>query len=114
MRPLSNNEQNLIACFANKLDEAERGQLIADAADATVIAVTPDASRITFEIDRYHRPPYRGQHPLKAEGRMKDGDGSELSVLLHADENGRLLELEFIRWDSKDIQNLQWHTLQVF
>lgn len=114
MRPLSENERNLITRFAAKLSEVEGAQLIADAAHATAKAVTPDASRIMFQIDGYNRPPYRGQHPFRVEGRMNDSDAVELSVSLYADENGRLLELEFIRWDSKAIQELQWQTLQVF
>lgn len=114
MRPLSENERDLITRFATKLEKVEGAQLIADAAHATAKAVTPDSSRILFQIDGYNRPPYRGQHPFNVEGRMNDIDDAELSVLLHADENGRLLELEFIRWDSRTIQEPQWQTLQVF
>jgi hypothetical protein len=47
------------------------------------------------------------------EGRMLDSDGTELSVLLHADENGRLLELEFMRWDSSDLLGPNWETLRL-
>lgn len=42
---------------------------------------------------------------------MLDGDGVDLSVLLYADENGHLLELEFIRWDASDLVGPQWNTL---
>jgi hypothetical protein len=42
-----------------------------------------------------------------------DSDGIELSVLLHADENGRLLELEFMRWDSSDLLGPNWETLRL-
>ncbi|WP_162579839.1 DUF6984 family protein [Variovorax sp. PBS-H4] len=59
------------------------------------------------------RPPHRGQHPFGVEGRMLDSDGTKLSVLLHADENGRLLELEFIRWDSGDLLGPRWETLSL-
>lgn len=41
---------------------------------------------------------YQGQHPFNIEGKMFDHDRTELTVLLHVDENNRLLELEIIRW----------------
>lgn len=66
-----------------------------------------------FEIAGYKRPMYRGQHPFGVEGRMLDSDGVEVSVLLHVDENGRLLELELIRWDSKDLLGPRWETLRL-
>lgn len=112
MRILSDEETNLITHFANRLDTAERMQLLSDIAMASAEAVTPDGSRIKFEIAGYQRPPYRGQHPYGVEARMLDTDGAELSVLLHADKNGRLLELEFIRWDSNSLIAPRWETLK--
>ena len=114
MRSLSNNEQMLIAHLAEKLDGHERAQLLEDAAHATADLAAKDGSKIIFEIADYRRPNYCGQHPFSAEGKMFDSDDAELSVLLHADENGRLLELEFIRWDLNDVRSPQWNTLQVF
>ncbi len=78
------------------------------------MTVVADGARVIFEIAGYQRPPYRGQHPFGVEGKMLDSDNTELSVLLYADENGRLLELEFIRWDSNDPLSPQWGTLKVF
>ena len=114
MRQLSKEEQILIASFAEKLDDAEREQLLADASHATAKKAVTDGSRILFEIANYQRPPYHGQHTFGAEGSMLDSDNTELSVLLYADENGRLLELEFIRWNSNDLIGPQWNTLKVF
>lgn len=114
MRFLSDSERRLIACFAERLDGDEREQLLKDAAHAMARTATADGSRISFEIAGYQRPPYRGQHSYGAEGRMLDSDNVELSVVLHADENGRLLELELIRWDSSDLIDPQWETLRVF
>ncbi len=114
MRLLSDEERTLIARFAEKLDDAEKEQLLADAACATAEAAVMDGSRIMFDIVDYQRPPYRGQHSFGVEGRMLDKDAAELSVCLYADENGRLLELEFIRWDSTNLLDPQWDTLQVF
>jgi len=113
MRPLTHEENALIANFASKLDEAERVQLLNDLKNASAIPGTPDGSRILFSITGYERPPYRGQHPFGVEGRMLDSDGAELSVLLYADENNRLLELELIRWDSTDLLGPRWETLRL-
>lgn len=114
MRPLSRHEKNLIERFAEKLDSVKEQQLLADVASATADSVNADGSRIEFAIADYERPPYRGQHSFGVEGRMLDQDNAELSVCLYADENGRLLELEFVRWDSIKLLGPQWDTLQVF
>jgi hypothetical protein len=112
-RPLSREERNLIARVAEKLGGKDGKQLVADLEDASAESETPDGSRILFEISGYARPPYRGQHPYGVEGKMLDRDGTELSVLLHADENGRLLELEFVRWDAGDLVGPDWETLKL-
>lgn len=113
MRPLTHEERTLIVNFASKLDEAERTQLLEDLENSSATPGTPDGSRVLFDIAGYERPPYRGQHLFRVEGRMLDSDGTELSVLLHADENGRLLELELIRWDSNDLLGPRWETLRL-
>jgi hypothetical protein len=113
MRPLTKDEKELITKFVNRLAENERRQLIADMMKATAMLNVPDGSRIRFEIDDYLHPEYRGQHPFGVEGRLLDNDGIELTVLLYADENGRLFELEFIRWDSSDLIGPKWETLKI-
>ncbi|GAA4345101.1 hypothetical protein GCM10023165_28830 [Variovorax defluvii] len=113
MRPLTHEECALIAAFADKLDESERTQLLDDLKLSTASEATHDGSRIVFDITGYERPQYRGQHLFNIEGKMLDSDGAELSVLLHADENGRLLELEFIRWDASDLLGPCWETLRL-
>jgi hypothetical protein len=113
MRPLTKDEKELITKFANRLAENERQQLIADMMKATATLDVLDGSRIRFEIKDYLRSEYRGQHPFGIEGRMLDDDDIELTVLLHADENGRLFELEFIRWDSSDLIGPKWETLKI-
>ena len=102
-----------MADFASKLAKDQRAQLLKDLEDASAELGTADGSRVLFDIAGYERPPYRGQHPFSVEGRMLDSDGNELSVLLYADENDRLLELEFIRWDSCDLLGPRWDTLKL-
>ncbi|WP_420992506.1 DUF6984 family protein [Cupriavidus sp. 30B13] len=114
MRQLTHEEQMLIMEFARKLEEGARQRLLEDLRSAATTSVAPDGSRVVFEISGYERPPYRGQHPIGVEGRMLDGDGVDLSVLLYADENDHLLELEFIRWDASDLVGPRWDTLTLW
>ncbi|MDG5497702.1 hypothetical protein [Niveispirillum sp. BGYR6] len=114
MRSLTLEEKTLIMSFAYRLKEGERQQLLADLEQATAAPMTHDGAIIMFEIAGYQRPPYRGQHPFGVEGKMFDRDGADLTVLLHADENGRLLELEFIRWNEGDLLGPKWETLTLY
>ena len=113
MRPLTPVERAVLRRFADKLHDGERDRLLEDVDRSTARAATPDGSRIVFEIEGYVRPPYRGQRAFDVEGRARDRDGTELTVVLHADENGRLLELEVIRWDDGDVIGPDWGTLRL-
>jgi len=114
MRPLLGSEKELIELFADRLPEKQRAELLNDMRSATAEDAVPGGSRVVFFISGYDRPKYKGQHPFPVEGRVQDRDGAELSILLHADENDRLFELELIRWDEKSILDPQWRTLRVF
>jgi hypothetical protein len=113
MRQLTTEERSTIRGFASKLIDVKRLQLLDDLENATVCMVSGDGAITEFEIAGYTRPEYCGQHPFGAEGRMLDADDAELSVLLHADGNDRLLELEIIRWDSGDLMGPRWNTLRL-
>lgn len=114
MRVLTAEEKNLIVMFANRLDSDRQQNLLRDLNDAVVKSVAPDGGRIVFDIQGYLRPPYRGQHTYGVEGKMLDEDAAELSVLLYADPDNRLLELEFLRWDGELIRKPRWKTLELF
>lgn len=114
MRKLTSNERTLIWRVADRLPDDQRLQLCSDLSKATVISEANDGSRILFDIEDYSRPEYRGQHAFPIEMRMLDADNSELSVVLHADENDRLFELEIIRWGDGDLIRPKWGTLTVY
>jgi len=114
MRSLTCEEKNLIASFASKLGQIECDQLLSDLRNATVSSINSDSSCIIFEIAGYQRPPYDGQHLFSVEGKMLDRDGAEVTVLLYADQNNRLLELEFIRWESGALLEPLWNTLEIY
>jgi hypothetical protein len=113
-RPLTKGERVLIAHIGTKLGGSEGAQLLADLENASAVSATEDSSRIQFNIAGYVRPPYKGQHPYGIEGKMLDEDGADLTVLLHADENGRLFELEFIRWGEGNLIDPDWDSLQLY
>ncbi|MDM0030446.1 DUF6984 family protein [Variovorax saccharolyticus] len=113
MRALSEDEKRLIARIAEKLSPDERAQLLADASNAMIESVVADQSRLMFYISGHQRTSQRGQRLYSAEGIMLDGDSAELEVLLFADSDGRLLELEFVRYDPGDLVGPQWDTLKV-
>ena len=114
MRNLTSAERHVIHEIALRLPDNERDRLLHDMERATAESLSSDESRIAFSIEGYARPPYQGQHPFHVEGRVRDRDGSELSVLLHADENGRLLELELVRYDEGEVIEPDWSTLRLW
>jgi hypothetical protein len=112
MRRLNANEAALVTGLVANLDEATRSQAMKDLANAAAVPVTEDNSRIVFDITGYARPAYHGQHAIGREAKMRDRDDAALSIVLYADENGRLLELEFIRWAGGALQGPNWGTLE--
>lgn len=114
MRPASEEEKKLISVFASQMSGAERDQLKEDIKELAAKEATLDGSRVIFEIAGYHRPPYEGQHSFGVEGRMRDRDGIEITIVLYADQNNRLLELEFIRWDLHDLIDPIWESLKIY
>jgi hypothetical protein len=114
MRNLTSTERELIRKIAERLPSQECETLLCDLSNAIAKNVPGQSGRVQFNIVGYQRPAYRGQHPFPVEGKVKDRDGEELTVLLHADENGRLLELELIRFDASDVLGPDWSTLQLW
>ncbi|KAF0810947.1 hypothetical protein A167_00434 [Alcanivorax sp. S71-1-4] len=107
-------ERMLILKFADKLDDQTAGVLRTDLEGAYVAHRTDDKSLTIFGISNYKRPLYGGQHTYEVEGTMQDVDGAQLSVLLHADSDGHLLELELLRWDNAPINGPKWDSLKLY
>ncbi|WP_138918442.1 DUF6984 family protein [Nitrospirillum viridazoti] len=111
MRPLSSREKEIIKAFADRLSEEGRAKLIDDMNNSIVDSVRADGEVVHFSINGYERPPYHGQHSYPTEASVLDSDGEKISIVLFADENDHLLELEFIRWADGNIIAPQWNTL---
>ncbi len=113
IRHLSKTEKKVLCTIARSLDIDEQAQLLNDIEKCFIINEENSKFLIQFGIAGYERPVYKGQHTYGVEGKVKDKDGATLTVLLFADENNRLLELELIRWSEKDeaIIEPQWESL---
>lgn len=114
LRALTTDERSIISAIAQELEAPDRIQLLADLENATARTVATDGSLIEFEIAGYARPAFRGENPFDVEGRVLDNDGAELLVLVHADHNGRLLELELVRFERGEVIGPDWSTLQLY
>jgi hypothetical protein len=113
-RSVTDAESALIRRVAEKLPQDRQIQLLDDLLHATAEPATPDGSRVTFEISGYQRPPYHGQQSFGVEGELLDSDGAKLSFDLFADENGRLLEFELIRWGEGSLISPNWSSLRLY
>lgn len=114
MRSLSIVERTIIEQMADKMPVALRSTLLTDLESAWVADELADGARISFFIPNYVRPPYRGQHSYGVEGRILDEDGAEISVILYADENNHLLELELVRWGEGVVKAPNLATLTLY
>ena len=114
MRPLTKSEWNMIYAIASMLPLKNQQQLLFDLEFATAHSVLPDNSLLKFSIAGYKRPPYVGQHSFGVEGELLDRDGTRVSLILFADQNDRLSELELIRWGEGDLIEPDWGTLKLY
>ncbi len=111
-RPLTPAERGFIRAVAAQLEPSRQQRLEGDL-DRAEAHPAPDGARIAFFIDGYERPPYRGQHTYGIDGQVLDADGAVLTVILYADENDHLLEMELIRWDPQSPLGPNWATLRL-
>lgn len=102
-RALTEDEMELVARIAAWVPEDRRDQLLYDAAHSMVKVCAKDRAMLEFDIKGYDRPPYRGKDQFMVDARLFDADNAEINVFVYTDENGRLLELEYMRWDMKEV-----------
>lgn len=112
MRPLTGNEISVVRWFADRLDEPQRRALLNDLDKASAEELRDEQLTVRFDIAGYVRPPYRLEHPLAIDAAVLDADGSTLAVILSMDENGRLFELQVIRFESGPVLGPDWATLR--
>ncbi len=112
MRPPTVMERNVVRWFAERVDEHQRQSLLSDLDHASAEEIQDEQLTIRFDIEGYTRPPYRGECPLPIDAMVLDADGEHLAVILSADENGRLFELQVIRFERGPVLRPEWATLR--
>jgi len=113
MRPLTATEIAVVRWFALQIDEPQRESLINDVDKATADEIRDEQLTIRFDLEDYTRPPYRFERPLPIDAAVLDTDGSTLAVVLATDENGRLFQLQVIRFEDGPILGPDWSTLRL-
>jgi hypothetical protein len=112
MRPLSATEKSVIRWFAERVKESQRQSLLSDLEKATAEQIHDDQLTVRFEIEGYIRPPYRFERPFPVDAAVRDADGATLAVVLAADENERLFELQVVRFEKGPVLGPDWTTLR--
>ena len=112
MRPLNATETSVVRWFADHVDDRKRQSLLADLDKALAEEIRDEQLTVRFEIDGYARPPYRLERPVLVDAAVLDADGTILAVILATDENGRLFELQVIRFERGPVLGPDWSTLR--
>lgn len=120
MRVLTDYEREVVLQLAARIaSDAERNQLIADLDHCTVEATVPDGSILRVAIEHYQRPSghgrglYRAKDDSEVTGVVKDADGAEMEVLLLADANHRLWDIEIVRYHPGSLLKPDWSTFRI-
>jgi hypothetical protein len=113
VRPLTDVETAVVKWFADRIDEPTRHALLRDLVSAQAEEIRDEQLTIRFEVSGYRRPPYPLEHTLPVDAAVLDLDGAVLDVALTADENGRLSELQILRFDPGPVLGPDWSTLRL-
>jgi hypothetical protein len=120
MRALSDDERRVILLLAEEFkSDKERLQLLSDLGCSEVYPTIPDGSILRFDINGYSRPSghgrgsYYSKNGGEASGSVKDADGADMEVLLLADANQRVFELEVVRYHPGAVIKPDWSTFRV-
>jgi hypothetical protein len=120
MRALSDDERRVILMLAAEFkSDEQRRQLLSDLGRSSVLPTVPDGSILRFDIDGYSRPASHGRGSYSSKnggevsGSVKDTDGADMEVLLLADANHRVFELEIVRYHPGDVVQPNWSTFKV-
>ena len=114
MYNFASDAKKVVSEMALFLPDEERKRLLFDLEHSTEKPVNEDGSIVAFDIAGYEKPSSGGSIMFRVEGSVLDEDGSQLTVLLHSDANGRLMELELVRFDDGSAIRPDWTTLSLF
>jgi len=110
---MTRDERGLLLAIADKLNDDSRTKLRADIELVSSCVTSDDGSFISFELSNYQRPAYDGHDSFEFQGSLDDSNGVPMTALVNADVNGRLLEIEFLRWGEGGTIVPNWKTLRI-
>jgi len=113
MRPLNGIEASVVRWFAEHVPEPQRHSLLQDLENAVAETTNNEQLTIRFEIGGYSRPEHHLERPLPLDTVVLDADGAKLDVTLATDKNGRLLELQILRFERGPVIGPDWQTLRL-
>jgi hypothetical protein len=108
-RSFSSEERRFLEAVAAQLPPGASDRL---RRDLQIAQVRLDGDFLEVDLPGYERPDYEGHRNLPFEGKMRDSEGGAMSVLVNMDQNGRLLAVEFIFWESAGVAP-DWATMAV-
>jgi len=111
-RRLGEDERKAAVALLEFLGEAGQ-RYLRDLEGCAVEELLADGSALRFHLARYLRPDDPRRYDLPTLGSITDEDGEDMSVVLFTDKNGRLSEMEFIRWGAGDVVAPDWSTFLV-
>lgn len=114
MYRLITDAEKLVRQMAAHLPIEESRSILSDLSNATLEEANEDGMIVSFSLQGYSHPKLDGQRAYNVEGSVQDKDGSQLNLALFSDANGRLLELELIRYDEGPVIEPDWTTLRLY
>ena len=75
--------------------------------------MSDDGATVRFHLEGYSPPLNSYEHPLPVDAMVTDSDGATLLVVLAQDDNGRLYELQLVRYEHGEVINPDWTTLRL-
>jgi hypothetical protein len=111
---LASDAYKIISEMAQRLPAKERKRLLLDLEFSKAAPANEIGTIIAFTIAGYQRPHTIGSRLYDVEANVLDEDGSQLDLILHADANGRLMELEIVRYAEGSVIKPDWTTLSLY
>jgi hypothetical protein len=112
LRPISPVEEQIVHWFAKRVADPQGQSLLWGLDTSTVEEVRDEHLSIMFHLKSYARPPGPIVRPVPVDAMVQDADGAKLAATLFTDENGRLLELEVLRFEPGPVLRPDWATLR--
>lgn len=112
MVTLTDNAREAVKQIIAALPERRRAALLADLSQADIEDRNGLGSILGFKLPGHAPVHFRGKL-LPVEGAVDDADGEGVEVLLFVDAQGRLSELELVRYATGDLKGPNWTTFRL-